>query len=141
MSSDGGADDRGNATSDGGSKGMYGGVVLDHFRRPRNNRPLDTPSASEEAFNPLCGDRVRLEVSVEGDVIVAVGFTANACAVCTAAASMLTERVTGAAVEDAAGLSDADVLRWLDTALPAGRTACATLPLRALHAALADLPS
>ena len=44
----------------------YGSTVLEHFRRPRNQRTLETPSAAREAHNPLCGDRVRLEVDVAG---------------------------------------------------------------------------
>lgn len=119
---------------------MYGGVILEHFRRPRNQRSLEAPSAAYEAHNPLCGDRVRVEIAVADGVLRAAGFTANACAVCTAAASLLTERVNGMSATDALALSDGDLLGALGGALPAARVACATLPLRALHGALAHLP-
>lgn len=114
----------------------YGAVVLEHFRRPRNQRVLEHPTAAHEAFNPLCGDRVRVEIEVAAGAIRAAAFTANACAICTASASLLTEAVRGAALEQAAGLDDEAAIRALDTDLPAARVACAVLPLAALREAL-----
>ena len=117
---------------------MYGPTVLEHFRRPRNQQRLDAPSASHESYNPLCGDRVRLEVAVEAGIVVRAGFTANACAVCTASASLLTERVARIPLAEAMALDDAVMIAALGTELPPARVACATLPLRALHGALAS---
>ena len=114
----------------------YGDVVLEHFRRPRNQRSLERPSASHEGFNPLCGDRVRIELAIEGAVIRAAAFTANACAICTASASLLTERLTGLSVQGAAAIADADVLSALGAAVPAARVSCALLPLETARAAL-----
>jgi nitrogen fixation NifU-like protein len=114
----------------------YGPTVLEHFRRPRNHRALEHPTAAHEAYNPLCGDRVRIELHIEEGTISSAAFTANACAICTASASLLTERITGLAVESALHVSDADVVEALGTALPAARMACAVLPARALRQAL-----
>lgn len=114
----------------------YGALVLEHFRRPRNHRSLERPSASHEAFNPLCGDRVRIEVELDEHVIRAAAFTANACALCTASASLLTERVNGMSADAAAGIPDADAVAALESDVPAARVACAVLPLSALREAL-----
>jgi nitrogen fixation NifU-like protein len=114
----------------------YGPVVLEHFRRPRNQRSLEAPTASHEAFNPLCGDRVRIELKLIGDKIEAAVFTANACALCTASASLLTDRVTGMLVDSAMCVTDDETTAALQTDVPAAREACATLPLVALRAAL-----
>jgi nitrogen fixation NifU-like protein len=119
----------------------YGALVLEHFRRPRNQRSLERPSASHEAFNPLCGDRVRVEVEVKEGVIRAAAFTANACALCTASASLLTERVTGMPVDAAAHIPDADAVAALESDVPAARVACAVLPLSALREALRGSPA
>lgn len=124
---------------DGAGDFLYGSTVLDHFRRPRNARPLERPSVAEEAFNPLCGDRVRLELLVEMDVVRSAAFTANACALCTASASLLTEQVTGMTTRDALLLTDDALVDALGARLPATRMACATLPLRALRGALGRL--
>ena len=117
----------------------YGAVVLDHFRRPRNQRSLENPSVSREGYNPLCGDRVRIELDVRAGTVAAATFAANACAICTAAASLLTERVAGIAVSAALMISDADVLASLEAEIPPARAQCATLPLRTLREALVEL--
>jgi len=119
----------------------YGGTVLEHFRRPRNHRTLDRPTAAHEGYNPLCGDRVRIELEVEDATIRAAAFTANACAICTASASLLTERVTGVTVAAATELTDAQVLDALGAPLPPARLLCGILPVRTLRAALAALPA
>jgi nitrogen fixation NifU-like protein len=117
----------------------YGATVLEHFRRPRNQRALDRPTVTREGYNALCGDRVRIELEVDGATIRAAAFTANACAICTASASLLTERVSGAAVEDAVRITDDEVIARLEANLPAARLQCAILPVRTLRDALAEL--
>jgi nitrogen fixation protein NifU and related proteins len=116
----------------------YGAIVLEHFRRPRNHRRLDAPSVAREAYNPLCGDRVRVELAIDDEAITSAAFTANACAICTASASLLTERLTGVAVSGAMAISDDEVVAALESDVPDGRRACATLPLNAMRQGLAE---
>ena len=115
----------------------YGAIVLEHFRHPRNHQALPGATASAEGSNPLCGDRLRIEIRVQDDVVREAAFTANACALCTAAASLLTERVRGLSLVAAKSLAEDDAVALLETRVPEGRVACATLPLRTLHTALA----
>ena len=117
----------------------YGAIVLEHFRRPRNQRALERPTVTREGYNALCGDRVRIELEMDGATIRAAAFTANACAICTASASMLTERIRGGDIEQAARITDDDVIAGLEADLPAGRLQCAILPVRTLRDALAEL--
>jgi nitrogen fixation NifU-like protein len=123
-------------------EGPYGNVITEHFRRPRNQGPLPNASASAEGVNPLCGDRVRLAVVVDGSGVIAdARFVANACAICVAAASLLTERVRRMPHADASRLAAGDVLSMVGgpAAVPAARQRCATLPLETLHRVLALL--
>ncbi|MEX2154107.1 MAG: iron-sulfur cluster assembly scaffold protein [Gemmatimonadaceae bacterium] len=117
----------------------YGATVLEHFRRPRNQRTLERPTASHEGYNPLCGDRVRIELEIADDTIRSAAFTANACAICTASASLLTERVNGMPIDDASRVSDDEVVAALGTQLPAARLLCAILPVRTLREALSRM--
>jgi nitrogen fixation NifU-like protein len=117
----------------------YGATVLEHFRRPRNQRQLERPTVSSEGYNPLCGDRVRMELEVEASTIRAAAFTANACAICTASASLLTERVNGGSVDDARRLTDDEIVEALGADLPSARRTCAILPLRTLRDALSGV--
>ena len=117
----------------------YGAVVLEHFRRPRNQRSLEQPGASHEAFNPLCGDRVRIELALDSGTIRDAAFTANACAICTASASLLTDRIKGISVSAARAITNAEAISALETHVPPAREACAVLPHTALRDALRGL--
>lgn len=114
----------------------YGSVVLEHFRRPRNQRTLERATVAHEGFNTQCGDRVRLELELDHDMVRAAAFTANACAICTASASLLTERVQGATVAAALAVSDEDALAAIGDDVPKGRRTCVTLPWETLRRAL-----
>lgn len=114
-------------------------VVLEHFRHPRNRGALDHADASAEGANPLCGDRVRVELRAEQGTIADARFTADACALCVASASLVTERVRGMHVHDAARVDEAWLFTSLDGEPPAARRKCALLPLDTLHRAVAGL--
>lgn len=111
-------------------------AVIEHFRRPLNRGPLADANGSAEGANPLCGDRIRMQVLAKDGAIVDARFTADACALCIAAASVLTEGVRGLSLNEA-GCRD---IAWLQAALegapPAGRRKCVTLPLDTLHRAI-----
>jgi nitrogen fixation protein NifU and related proteins len=91
---------------------------------------------SQEGTNPLCGDRVRIELVLDADVVVEARFTANACAICIAASSMLTELVRGAPLEDVESLSVPELIAQLKSEIPNSRMACVRLPLTVLHTGL-----
>ena len=118
----------------------YGGAVLEHFRRPRNYGALPNATVEAEGANPLCGDRIRLAIlmDAERERIAEARFTANACAICIAAASVLTERIRGLARSTAAAITDDEMAEMLDTDIPAARRRCATLPLEVVRTALAS---
>jgi len=111
-------------------------VVLEHFRRPRNRGSLADAHATAEGANPLCGDRIRVQLRAEHGVISDVGFTADACAVCIASASVLTEHVRGMRLDDARAVDIAWIHGSLEGAPPPGRARCAQLPLETMHRAL-----
>lgn len=114
-------------------------VVLEHFRHPRNRGPLSDAHASAEGANPLCGDRIRIQLRAVDGAITDARFTADACALCVASASLLTEHIRGMRVPDA----DRVDIAWLHGSLegepPPGRKRCAQLPLETMHRALATL--
>jgi nitrogen fixation NifU-like protein len=116
----------------------YLATVVEHYRRPHNHRALAAPTGVHEGTNMLCGDRVRMEVAVRDGVVVDAAFAASACAIATASASLLTERVRGRAVAEALGLDDAAMVAALGGGVPVARHGCAVLPLRVLRQALGD---
>ena len=74
---------------------LYQDVVLDHCRHPRHRGALLHPTHSAEGDNPLCGDRVRVELLLEGETITGTAFSGEGCAISTASASLLMESLVG----------------------------------------------
>jgi nitrogen fixation NifU-like protein len=114
-------------------------VVLEHFRHPRNRGPLTDAHASVEGANPLCGDRIRVQLRVDDGTIADARFTADACALCIASASLLTEHIRGMPMVDVGGVDIAWLHRSLEGEPPPGRRRCAQLPLETLKRAVAAL--
>ena len=116
---------------------LYGEVIAEHFHRPRNQGRLDSPDAAHEDVNPLCGDRLRMELSISGGRIGAARFRADACMVAVAAASLLTGMIEGLPLEEAARFPRERLLEALQAPLRPARVSCALLPLEVLRGALA----
>ena len=115
---------------------LYSDILLDHFRHPRNYGSLAAPDISNEQFNPLCGDRIRIELKLDQSIVSGARFKGDACAISTAAASLLTELIIGVNIEDLAGISDARLISALESNIQPARLQCALLPLLALREGL-----
>lgn len=114
----------------------YLALVVEHYRRPHNQRALGAPTCAHEGTNVLCGDRVRIELDVREGVVVDAAFAASACAIATASASLLTDRVRGGAVDEALRVDEASMIAALGEGVPVARRGCALLPLTVLRHAL-----
>ena len=85
-------------------QGLYQELILDHNRRPRNRRRLETPDRTAEGYNPLCGDRVTVFLKLDNGVVKEVTFEGSGCAISTASASLMTESLKGKTLEEARAL-------------------------------------
>ena len=83
---------------------VYQEVILDHYRKPRNFRPLDAANQEASGHNPLCGDRVSVFLEVDGETVKDVAFQGAGCAISTASASMMTEAVKGKTLDEVRAL-------------------------------------
>ena len=135
---------------------LYRDVIVDHNRSPRNRGRLACATHHAEGDNPLCGDRLRLDIELDGDVIRDLRFEGTGCAISTASASLMGEAVKGKTRAEAATLFDAvhrmltgaggDAARLGKLAALAGvaefpaRVKCASLAWHTLNAALAGNP-
>jgi nitrogen fixation NifU-like protein len=133
---------------------LYQEVILDHSKRPCNFRRPESFSGKAEGYNPLCGDRITVYLTVRDGVVVDVAFQGSGCAISTASASMMTQSLRGAKVEEVDSLFE-DFHRLLTSEDPPAerlgklavfsgvrefpvRVKCATLAWHALRAALAS---
>ena len=83
---------------------LYQEVILDHSKRPRNFGRLDGATHHADGDNPLCGDRIHLELEMAGDRVKDVRFEGQGCAISTASASLMTEALKGLTRDQAEAL-------------------------------------
>jgi nitrogen fixation NifU-like protein len=85
---------------------LYQEVILDHNRRPRNFGALANATRIANGHNPLCGDRLKLYLRLDGDRIADIAFEGSGCAISKASASLMTDAVKGRPIADAITLFD-----------------------------------
>jgi nitrogen fixation NifU-like protein len=116
---------------------LYQEVILDHNRRPRNFRTIEGATRTQEGFNPLCGDRLKLYVTLDGNIIRDVAFQGTGCAISKASASLMTEALKGKTVEDARALFE----RFHDMVMSAPETPVPDLGKLAVFGGVRDFPT
>jgi NifU-like protein involved in Fe-S cluster formation len=109
--------------------------VREHFEHPRNLGRMADATVEGEASNPVCGDRLKLFLKLEGGRIERASFQAQGCPASIAAGSMATEMLRGLLLEEARRLTDEDVEKALG-GLPSGKRHCSVLARDAVTAAL-----
>lgn len=142
---------------------LYQDVILDHGKKPRNARVIESATFTQPAYNPLCGDRGTLYVSMDpaGEKIADAAYVGAGCSISTASASIMTDFIRGKSREEA--LHTFDLFHEMITAAPdqashravqdlgklsvfsgvaefPARVKCATLAWHALRAALTVTP-
>lgn len=134
---------------------LYQALVVEHDRHPRHRGTLAHPTHAATVDNPLCGDVATVQVVVADDRVAEIACDGRGCALSRAAASLMAERVAGVSIAEIRALAaafEAFVTEPVDAPVPAAlgdlgafagvraarsRRTCATLPFRALLAALA----
>ncbi|MBY0330544.1 MAG: SUF system NifU family Fe-S cluster assembly protein [Acetobacteraceae bacterium] len=138
---------------------LYQEVILDHGRKPRNFRRLEDADRTARGDNPMCGDRMELQLRLAPDGGIAdAAFQGRGCAISMASASLMTETVKGKSEAQARALGarfrelamtgacpacGADLAEEMERLTPLSgvhefpsRVKCATLAWHTLNAAL-----
>jgi nitrogen fixation protein NifU and related proteins len=116
-----------------GVASLYQDIILSHYRAPKHKGVLAAATTAVEHRNPLCGDVLSVQLQLDGAQIVDAAFSARACSITQATASMLLSRIVGSTVEHARTLIG-DVDRLIDAPSPVTAPAGDTLgDLRALQ--------
>ena len=136
-------------------KDLYQEVIVDHNRSPRNFRVITDADKTMEGFNPLCGDKLKLYIKIDGQNISDIAFDGTGCAISVASASLMTDAMKGKSIDEAETLfnnfhslitteNEIDSDRLGKLAVLAGvkgfpaRVKCASLCWHTLRSALID---
>ena len=117
----------------------YSDKVIDHFNNPRNIGSLDKadPKVGTGIVGaPECGDVMKLQIKVEGGVIVDAKFKTFGCGSAIASSSLATEWMKGKKIEEAMEIKNTDIVNELH--LPPVKIHCSVLAEDAMKAALKD---
>jgi nitrogen fixation NifU-like protein len=114
---------------------LYREMIIDRYKNPRMRGTLDPHDYSYQDDNPLCGDRIRVDLRVGDDGrVTEAAFTGEGCAISQASADLLTEAVVGKSLEEIKALGKQDVLDLLGIELGPVRLKCALLSLKVIKA-------
>ena len=84
---------------------LYQELILDHYRRPRNQGSLEAHTSRVALANPTCGDELELDLLLEGGTIRDVRFSGHGCSISQASASMMTQLIKGKTLDEARRLA------------------------------------
>lgn len=119
---------------------LYRELIIDRYKNPHMRGDLDPNDFTYEDDNPLCGDRIRIDLRVDGDEIVTeAAFSGEGCAISLASADLLLESIVGKSLQEVKQLSKDDVLEMLGIQLGPVRLKCALLSLKVLKAGIYGL--
>ncbi|HZQ08108.1 MAG TPA: SUF system NifU family Fe-S cluster assembly protein [Anaerolineae bacterium] len=113
---------------------LYKEIILDHYQHPHNHGTIPDADISYEDSNPLCGDKIRMDLKVRDGIVEDVKFTGKGCAISQASASMLTDEIKGKPLEEIRKIDKQVVLDLIGIPLGPTRIKCALLPLKVVKA-------
>ena len=118
------------------AKEVFSETVIEYAYNPRNMGELRDADGVGKIMG-ICGDTVQIQIRVENERISESRFITDGCGTSIACGSMLTEMITGKAIEDALAITSGELLRSLD-GLPEESVHCSVLAVNVLQEAIAD---
>lgn len=115
---------------------IYREIIIDHYSNPRNFGNLEKPDAEATEDNPLCGDKITIQLALTKGKIAEIRFSGHGCAISQAATSLLTEMVAGKSIEYAKKIDQKTIFRTIGGDPGPSRAKCALLGLGCLKAAM-----
>lgn len=106
--------------------------LLDHYKYPRNNKPIAEPDIFTGNVNPSCGDSVAFYICINDGKINLIGFQGQGCVISQATASKLTVFILHKDLPFIKKLTKDDILSLIGIPLGPTRLKCALLSLEAL---------
>ncbi len=124
----------------------YKDIIIDHYKNPRNFGSLEDADISMDESNASCGDMIQIQVKIgtrkepglprsarnDDEVIKEMKWRGVGCAISTAAASMLSEKIVGMNKKELEDFGETGIVEMLGGEVNAGRMKCATLAYRGI---------
>jgi len=118
---------------------LYTEQIIERYKNPRNFGKLEDFTAESEDANELCGDRIKMQLKINGNKIVDVKFTGEGCSISQASADLLADFLKGKSLSELKKLDKKDVLKILGIEITPVRLKCALLSLKVAKLASLNL--
>ena len=108
---------------------IYNDLIMEHSMNSYNRKELENPDYEEMGHNPNCGDEIKLELKLNGDIIEDMAFTGHGCAISISSTSIMIDTLKGKTIAEAKDIintfiqmikreiTDEDELRKLEDAI------------------------
>ncbi len=80
---------------------LYNEIIMEHSMNSYNKKSLENYDYCEMGHNPNCGDEIKLEVKLNGDVIEDMAFLGHGCAISQSSTSIMIDVLRGKTIEEA----------------------------------------
>ena len=102
-------------------------IIMDHYESPRNHGLVnDDNYKSVNMDSETCIDNIDIQALIEDNVIKDIRFDGEACAICTASTSIMSELLIGKTIDEANKIIE-EAIVFMNTHKQANRIKCATL--------------
>ena len=117
---------------------QYNPIIVEHFKKPKNQGEIKKPDGTGEVGNPVCGDVMKVTIKVANDKISDIKFQTLGCGVAIAASSVLTEIAKGKTIAEAEKITKRDIIDRLggEKKVPPEKIHCSLLAEDALKKAI-----
>ncbi len=115
---------------------LYREIILEHWKNPHNFGVIENPDIDSSDVNLLCGDAVHITIKIKGDSVDEIKFNGQGCAISQAAASILTDTVSGKPLDTVKNITPEEFLEEIGIELTPARLKCALLPYSTLKKGL-----
>jgi len=80
---------------------MYNDVIMEHSMNSYNRKELEKCDYCELGHNPNCGDEIKIELKLNGDVIEDMAFSGHGCAISQSSTSVMIDVLKGKTIKEA----------------------------------------
>jgi len=110
---------------------LYQQIILDRYKNPINLGQIEGGIQVEE-INALCGDKIKIWLRIDKDIIVDAKFTGSGCAISVAATDILIDLIKGKNINDVVYMSGSQIEIEMGIELSSVRKRCAYIGLEAI---------
>ena len=117
---------------------LYKENIIDHYKNPKNFGKINKPTKTLIGNNPLCGDRIKIQLVIKNKIIKDIKFTGEGCAISISSTSIFTEYIKGKNLAQLSKLNKSFMEKLIGVKISIGRIECLLLPLKTLKGILID---